>query len=223
MQTQQKRHFTDVSLYLYISRQDSLKKIFRGVPSNQSPSAKGTCWWQICISLWFMVIKIWYSAGKSIESQGWMVICCDGTWEELFYFFFIVFLSICLTQVFINSLLTIKVPVLLKKKNKKTIFPLPTLQEIFTSYLLVSQNMWVFLLCMAFSPSCVIRCHCEYVDRGPSYATDPWAPIHATSHLLPYSYWTGLQSRDWVLWITALELIPNVGSNPLVGTPALLE
>ena len=58
LQTQQKRHFSDVSLYLYISRQDSLKKIFRGVPSNQSPSAKGTCWWQICISLWFMVIKI---------------------------------------------------------------------------------------------------------------------------------------------------------------------
>ena len=127
------------------------KKIFRGVPSNQSPSAKGTCWWQICISLWFMVIKIWYSAGKSIESQGWMVICCNGTWKELFYFFFIVFLSICLTQVFINSLLTIKVPVLLKKK-KQTNFPLPTLQEIFTYYLLVSQNVWAFVLCMAFSP-----------------------------------------------------------------------
>jgi len=27
LQTQQKRHFSDVSLYLYISRQDSLKKI----------------------------------------------------------------------------------------------------------------------------------------------------------------------------------------------------
>ena len=99
-----------------------LKKIFRGVPSNQSPSAKGTCWWQICISLWFMVIKIWYSTGKSIESQVWLVICCNGTWEELFYFFFIVFLSICLTQVFINSLLTIKVPVLLKKKKPKNKF-----------------------------------------------------------------------------------------------------
>lgn len=144
-----------------------------------------------------MVIKIWYSTGKSMESQDWMVICSNGTWEEHFYFCFIVFLSIYLTQVFMNSLLTIKVSMFKKKKN---IFPLPTLEAIYTSHLAFSENTWDIDLCMASQPPVELCVTVSRCGGGPSYDTDPWPRVHLHSscyHAISLDSAPSKETRCW--------------------------
>lgn len=145
-----------------------------------------------------MVIKIWYNTDKSIESQGWMVICSNGTWKKRFYFCFIVFLSLCLTQVFINSLLNLKVSML---KKKKKYFPPSHFGRNYTSHSF-SENIWGIVLFMAFSPSALF------------HATT--SRCFEDTHLMMQTPDLTSILRNWVLRITALGLMLYMWSNPLI-------
>lgn len=155
-----------------------------------------------------MVIKNWYSSGKSIESHDWMVICSIGTWEKHFYFCFIVFLSICLMQVLIYTLLTIKVSML---KRKKKCFSFSYFRRNYISHLSSSENSWGIVLCMAFSPSCS--------------SMPLWAHVHTAQQLLSCSYLTGpiSISRNWVLRITELGQILTIWFKPFIWNACFLE
>lgn len=136
-----------------------------------------------------MVIKIWYSAGKSIEPQDWMVICSNGTWEEHFYFCFIVFVSICLTQVFINSLLTIKVSML---KKKKYFPPSHFGRKIHIPLIFLGKHLGHCPLCGLFTLLCYLVSLWIGCVEVLFYNADPWPHTHSAQQLLPCLIWVDL-------------------------------
>lgn len=156
-----------------------------------------------------MVIKNWYSSGKSIESHDWMVICSIGTWEKHFYFCFIVFLSICLMQVLICTLLTIKVSML--KRKKKVFFLFLLQKKLYVPFIFLWKHLGhcplYGLLALLFVHATVSRCfldaclktqtpdltftlHSSYchaliwLDLSPSQETEFWESLNWDRYLL---------------------------------------